>query len=242
MTRKLLALFVLAALPSLASAQTADIKPVTLGQTMPEITLPSLQGGSVSLSALRGKNVLLVFPRVFYAENGFCTLCNYQYAELVDLELKQQIRKKHGVEVLFVLPFGADVAGRWLEVLPGELQKVHDYKHPKDPAALDEKGKNRMRIFSEACPKDILAKDLETKPGEVARPFPILLDADRRLSKGLDLFRTEWTGGKGDQNIPAVFVLDGKGVVRFKYVSQNTLDRPSAAHLLGELARLGPGR
>ena len=62
-------------------------------------------------------------------------------------------------------------------------------------------------------------------------PFPILVDADRAVSKGLGLFATEWSGSKVDQNVPTVFVIDPAGVVQFKYYSQNTIDRPAVEHL-----------
>jgi len=62
-------------------------------------------------------------------------------------------------------------------------------------------------------------------------PFTIVLDEQRELSRGLDLFRDEWSGGQGEQNIPSVFLLDREGVVQFKLVGQHTLDRPTAAYL-----------
>jgi peroxiredoxin len=50
---------------------------------MPDFTLPAYQGGTVTLSALRGKNVMIIFPRGYAAENYWCTICNYKYAELI---------------------------------------------------------------------------------------------------------------------------------------------------------------
>ena len=114
----------------LAAAQEVETKPVTVGQPMPDFTLPAYQGGTVTLSALRGKNVMIIFPRGYAAENYWCTICNYKYAELV--------------EVLIVLPYGPDVAKAWVDVLPGQLDKVKERKHPADPAKLDDKGKQSM--------------------------------------------------------------------------------------------------
>ena len=74
-------------------------------------------------------------------------------------------------------------------------------------------------------------KDLALKPGEVLDPFPVLIDADRTVSRGLGLFQTEWTGSKAEQNIPSVFIVDKEGVLRFKYMGQNTTDRPSYDYL-----------
>jgi len=63
-------------------------------------------------------------------------------------------------------------------------------------------------------------------------PFPILIDADRRVSKGLGIFAEEWSGSRIDQNIRAVYIVDPKGVLQFKYISQNTFDRPSLPYLV----------
>ena len=52
------------------------------------------------------------------------------------------------------------------------------------------------------------------------------------MSRGLDLFTLLWDNSQVEQNIPAVYLLDRQGNVRFKYVSQNTLDRPGSDELL----------
>ena len=171
----------------LVAAQEAGIKPVTVGQPMPDFTLPAYQGGTVTLSALRGKNVMIIFPRGYAAENAWCTICNYKYAELVEVERTQQIRKKYNVEVLVVLPYGPNVVKAWVDVLPEQLDKVKERKYPADPAKLDDKGKKSMERYRQLFPLD-----LSVKKGEVPTPFPILVDADRKLSKSLGLFMTEW--------------------------------------------------
>jgi hypothetical protein len=61
------------------------------------------------------------------------------------------------------------------------------------------------------------------------------VDADRKVSLGLDLFRTEWDRSTVDQNVSTVYIVDRKGVVAFKYFSQNTFDRPAPEYLLGIL-------
>ena len=69
-------LIVLAMACGLAAAQEVETKPVTVGQPMPDFTLPAYQGGTVTLSALKGKNVMIIFPRGYAAENAWCTICN----------------------------------------------------------------------------------------------------------------------------------------------------------------------
>ncbi len=63
-------------------------------------------------------------------------------------------------------------------------------------------------------------------------PFPILIDADHQVSSGLGLFTTSWGGSEVAQNIPAVYLIDEQGILRFKYISQNNLDRPEYDYLL----------
>jgi peroxiredoxin len=217
---------VLAVACGLVAAQETEVKPVTVGQPMPDFTLPAYQGGTVTLSALRGKNVMIIFPRGYAAENYWCTICNYKYAELIELERTQEIRKKYNVEVLIVLPYGPELVKAWIDVLPEQLDKIKERKHPADPAKLDEKGKQTMERYRRLFPLD-----LSVKKGEVPTPFPILIDADRKLSKGLGLFMTEWGGGKVDQNIPSVYIVDAGGTLQFKYLGQNTVDRPEYDYL-----------
>jgi alkyl hydroperoxide reductase subunit AhpC len=65
------------------------------------------------------------------------------------------------------------------------------------------------------------------KKGEVPMPFPIVFDAEGKLSKGLGVFNAEWGGSKVDQNMASEFIIDKDGIVQFKYIGQNTWDRPS---------------
>ncbi len=210
----------------LAAAQDVEPKPVTVGEPMLDFTLAAYQGGTVTLSALKGKNVMIVFPRGYAAENYWCTICSYKYAELVELERTQQIQKKYNVEVLIVLPYGPDVVNAWVNVLPEQLDKIKERKYPADPAKLDEKGKKTMERYRQLFPLD-----LSVKKGEIPTPFPILIDADRKLSKALGLFMTEWGGGKVDQNIPSVYIVDAGGTLMFKYIGQSTVDRPEYDYL-----------
>ena len=210
----------------LAAAQDVETKPVTVGQAMPDFTLPAYQGGAVTLSSLKGKNVMIVFPRGYAAENYWCTICSYKYAELVELERTQQIQKKYNVEVLIVLPYGPDVVKAWVNVLPEQMDMIKERKYPADPAKLDEKGKKTMERYRQLFPLD-----LSVKRDDIPTPFPILIDADRKLSKSLGLFMTEWGGGKVDQNIPSVYIVDAGGTLMFKYLGQSTVDRPEYDYL-----------
>ena len=206
--------------------QQPEVRPALLEQPMPDFTLPAYQGGEVTLSKLRGKNVLIIFSRGYAAPNYWCTICNYRYVELAELEKAQQIRKKYNVEVLFVFPYDQGTVKTWLEALPGQLDKIKEGKNPADPSKLDEAGKRRMERW-----RQIFPNDYSLNKGEILDPFPVLIDADRALSKRLGLFQTEWGGGKVEQNIPSVFIVDRNGILLFKYMGQNTVDRPSYEYL-----------
>jgi peroxiredoxin len=202
-------------------------QPAVVGQPMADFTLPVYQGGTLTLSSLRGHNVLILFPRGYAAENYWCTICNYRYVELAELEKAKKIQETYNVKVLVVFPYTRDVVKAWLEALPGQLEKIRTTKNPADPAKLDDAGKTRMDRWRQLFPADYsLAK------GEILAPFPILVDGERTLSKKLDLFRNEWSGSKVDQNIPSVYIVDANGVLQFKYLGQNTVDRPGYDYLL----------
>ena len=202
-------------------------QPAIVGQPMPDFTLPVYQGGSLTLSSLRGKNVLILFPRGYAAENYWCTICNYRYVELAELEKAQKIQEKYNVEIVVVFPYTRDIVTAWLEALPGQLETVRTTKNPADPSKLDEKGKARMERFRLLFPNDY-----SLPKGTILTPFPILVDGERTLSKRLDLFRTEWSGSKVDQNIPSVYIVDANGILQFKYLGQNTVDRPGYDYLM----------
>ncbi len=204
-----------------AGAQEPEVRPVLLGEEMPDFTLPAFQGGEVTLSKLKGKNVMIVFPRGFAAEGRWCTICNYKYGELVDLEKTGHLREKYNLEILYVFPYGKDTVKQWVDVLPEQMDKIKAWKNPPEPDKLDEKGKARLDMVRKGFPKD-----LSFEKGNVPVPFPLLMDEDRKLTRKLGLFTTDWSGSKAEQLIPSVFVLDGQGIVQFKYIGQNTWDRP----------------
>lgn len=217
--------------------QASQLRPGIIGQPMPDFTLPSLQGGETTLSKLKGKNVMIVFSRGYAAEKTWCTICNYKYAELLELEKTQGIRKKYDMEILFILPYDKDTVKAWVDALPGQLVKIKETKNPSDPSSLDEAAKRRMERWRQLFPKDF-----EMEEGNVPTSFPILIDGDRTVSKGLGLFAAEWSGSKVDQNIPSVFIVDKNGILKFKYIGQSTVDRPGYAYLFAVLEMVNAGK
>lgn len=209
------------------------LKPTSVWQAMPDFTLPTFQGGDVTLSGLRGKNVLLIFPRGLAGENHWCNICNYQYADLAELDKVQGIRKANNLEILFVMPYSREMVQQWADAFADQMQAIENWKNPPEAEKLDEKGKARMERLRQGLPKRYLYEK-----GKAPLTLPVLIDADRTVCKGLGIFTTEWSGSKIDQNVPTIFVIDPKGVVQLKYVSQNTLDRPTSEYLLDFIARM----
>lgn len=208
-------------------AQQADIRPVSLGQPMPDFNLPLYQGGELRFSSLQGKTVILVFPRGLASKTGWCHVCNYQYSELVEADQQQQIRKKNNFEILWVLPYSKEMIGQWIDAFPNQLADIENGKNPPKDQPQDERAARRTETYRREFPKSY-----HFEKGKVPAPFPILVDADRTLSKGLGIFTEEWSGSKAEQNIPSVYIVDAKGIVQFKYISQNTFDRPHLPYLM----------
>jgi len=193
---------------------------------MPDFSLPVYQGGELKFSSLRGKTVLMIFPRGLAGKDHWCHVCNYQYMELAEAEQSRQLRKQYNLEILFVLPYSRSVVKQWLAAFPAQLADIAAWKNPPQEQRADEKVRLRMERIRQEMPKEY------TVPKEgTPIPFPILVDADRVLTKGLGIFAEEWSGSRIDQNIPTVIIVDPQGMVQFKYMSQNTWDRPPLPYL-----------
>jgi len=207
-------------------APEPELKPALIEQAMPEINLPLYQGGELNLASLHGKNVVIIVPRFMAAPGNYCTIDDYQYLDFVDAEKMSQLQKKYSAEIVYLFPFGKDDVAKRLGSLPGQMDKIRSAKYPPDLSKLDDKGKARMERW-----RTLFPKDFTLKPGEVPTPFPIMLDADRKVSKTLGVFSSDWSGSKVEQGIPSVFILDGKGRLMFKYIGQSPADRPSPEYL-----------
>jgi peroxiredoxin len=202
-----------------ALAQPTRVQPGQIERSMPDFSLPALKGPTVTLSRLRGHTVILVFPRGKVAdEDGsdprWCQLCHYQYAELAALERKTSFRAAQNIEVLFVLPYSGEDVAEWVAILPTQVATIDRWRE-------------QVPAWRDRLPGKIV---FTGDPG--ALPFPILYDADRAVSKRLGLLTLAWDRAAVEQNVPTVFVVDSNGVIRFKYTSQNTFDRPSASYLI----------
>ena len=208
---------------------------VIVGQDMPDFTLSTVQGGEVSISGLRGKRVLLIFPRGRVSDH-WCQICHYQYMELVALEKKLRLRERYGLEIVFVLPYGAEGVKEWAGIFPEQMAVIEGWKNPPDQENLSEGQRGWMETARRFFPETFTFEE-----GEDHLLFPILIDTDATLSKRFGLFRTEWNGSEVDQNVPTIFILDRTGTVQFKYHSQSTFDRPGPDYLIRVLETLAAG-
>jgi len=208
------------------------VQPMVFGFPMPDFTLPAIQGGAFGPSALKGKNVLLVFPRG-KVDDTWCWLCHYQYAELADLEARLGLRKAFNLEVLFVLPYGEAEVRHWAEIFPGQMAEILKWLNPPGAESFPAPRKERLDRIRRRFPKVA-----EYAKGPVATPFPILYDQDQAVSKRLGLFTKNWDASAVDQNIPTTVLLDAAGDIVFKYTSQITFDRPSGEYLVRMMAEL----
>jgi peroxiredoxin len=200
--------------------------PVTIGAEMPGFTLQSYQGKTLTLSQLKGKNVMLVFPRGKVGDH-WCQICHYQYAELADLEKNLQIREKYNLEIIFVLPYSTEVVNHWVSIFPDQIEVIYKWKNPTPESSLSDAQKS-WKDFT----RILLPKDFHFTKETIPTTFPILSDGDRSLSMKLGLFTTMFDNSYVEQNIPAIYLLDKDGKVQFKYLSQNTFDRPGFDYLI----------
>ncbi len=69
--------------------------------------------------------------------------------------------------------------------------------------------------------------------------FPILSDYTREAIKGLNIFHNDFAGLKGYTAAKrSVFILDEKGVVRYKWVSEDPTKEPNYEEIKSQLSSL----
>ncbi|MBC7364193.1 MAG: hypothetical protein H5U07_06590 [Candidatus Aminicenantes bacterium] len=84
--------------------------------------------------------MLLIFPRGYSAPDHWYSICHHKYLELVEQENSQKIRKKYNLEIIFVFPYSKEKVKKWLDDLPGQIEKINSWKYPTNYQELDEKG------------------------------------------------------------------------------------------------------
>ena len=210
----------------------AEAMTVTAGEPMPLFSLPVYGGGEFNLDSYRGKNVLLIFPRG-WTGNQWCSYCPYQYLELEELEKKSGIMAKNDLQIAFVMPYSSERIKDWQEKFPEALLTVEKIKNPQPPppegsiqASYSEWARGNFPIIFDVKKED---------PHNV---IPVLVDENRSLSRQLKIFTNFWDGISAEQNIASVFIIDKKGILRFKYIGQMTEDRPSVGFLMDYIRKM----
>ncbi len=76
--------------------------------------------------------------------------------------------------------------------------------------------------------------------GNLKLDFPILSDLDLKVVKAFGLFHHDAVTptGTGDIARPGVFILDGKGVIRWRYLTDNWRVRVRPETVLEQLAKI----
>jgi alkyl hydroperoxide reductase subunit AhpC len=68
--------------------------------------------------------------------------------------------------------------------------------------------------------------------------IPVLVDEHRTLSRQVKIFTNFWDGISSEQNMASVFIIDKDGILKFKYISQMTEDRPSVGYFLDFIKKM----
>ena len=166
----LLLIFIL--VPAVLFAQRPQIREAAkLGFPFPDFELTSFQGETISISKLKGKNILLLFPRGRY-QDQWCRFCHYVYAELVDMEKRLQISKKYNLEIIQVMPYTRAEVEEWTTQFKRNLGEIENWKSPA--SRFSESWKETAR--------KTWPKTFDYSSGNPPLPFPILIDDDRKVS------------------------------------------------------------
>ncbi len=208
------------------SLTLAQVMAITVGNPMPDFNLSIFGGGEFSLSKYSGKNVLLMFPRGWIG-NTWCPYCPYQYLELEQLEKTDKIEKKNNLKIAFVLPYSSDKIKDWIEKFPEALQTVEAIKNQEPAPVLGSVQSDYMMWARNHFPIKF-----DVKKDDQHTTIPVLVDENRTLSRQLKIFTGFWDGITSEQNMATVLIIDKKGILRFKYISQMTEDRPTVEFLL----------
>ncbi|HKB15900.1 MAG TPA: peroxiredoxin family protein [Planctomycetota bacterium] len=74
--------------------------------------------------------------------------------------------------------------------------------------------------------------------GEMGLGFPLLSDRERRVVREYGLLHPGGSPEKGDIAIPANFLVDRRGAIRWRHIARRIQDRVDPASLVAEIGRL----
>lgn len=150
----------------LCAVSGVDAQPLRVGRRPPEIDLPTLTGGRVQLSKLRGRAVIISFW------GTWCPPCRTEFPELI------RLHENHGESGLYVLA----VNGRDQERDTKAVQQFVDFFAAPFTVALDKRGSVRRAYRIEGQPTTVFVD-----AGGVVRSVHTGLITRDQLDRGVAL-------------------------------------------------------
>ena len=103
-----------------------------LEEPLKDFSLPVYNGEEYQLSAEKGKNILLVFPRGYYDKDVWCDICAYEYLDLIDEFYNNKLAEKYNLDLVFILPYADTTIAKWLMDMPEVYESLEAGKHNPD--------------------------------------------------------------------------------------------------------------
>jgi hypothetical protein len=84
----------------------------------------------VTLSDLRGKDVMIILPRGLARPDRWCDACPYQHPEFAEYEAETGFRDRANLEILFVLLYSYEKIDEFTKAYSQLLKEIDDLKNP----------------------------------------------------------------------------------------------------------------
>lgn len=197
-----------------------ELKAPSLGDKIPAFELKSITGKNIKDTDLIGKNTVFISLRGRYNTDIWCAMCYYTYAEMIRSNLDKEMN------IIFLFPYEYEQFEDWKKNYPVFLRLIEKWKNPENYDSLNEEQKQWVQTCRKEFPQDF--SDFTENP---EFKLDVVSDAGQKYSKRLNLFRENWDGTNVKQNVPCVMLLNKDGIIRFKYLSQHTFDRPDLEYI-----------
>jgi hypothetical protein len=147
--------------------------------------------------------------------------------------MQEYIMSKYNVQIAFVMPYSMEKIKGWMADFPVALAAIERNKDPQPvPAA------GSLQAAYAEWVQEHFPLTFEVKAEDPHTLITVLSDENRELSRQLKIFTGFWDSISAEQNMASVFIVDQKGILRFKYIGQMTEDRPSVEFLLETVKKI----